>query len=136
MASQAGVVKLASLIDTVVAPKQGERMLFLTDFGEKSDDQAKQRMDLVLRWHQASQLLSKEKSFRLLPIVVYKETGKNNSELPKSAETIDGGHVDDLPSLIASCNIAIAMTKYSASAPLKNLASSASSLRAVSMPGV
>lgn len=131
------VQAIARLLGTIAAPKQGERMLFLTDYSEgKPSAQGAGRQELVSRWYKAASLLSQQKGFNLLPLALYRQTGKNNADLPKSAATQGGGHIDDLPSLVKSSNIAIAMSEYSASAPLKNLAASAPSLRVVSMPGV
>lgn len=129
--------QIASLIDTIASPKKGERMLFLTDYGDgKPDSRRLGRAELLARWYRAATALAAERRFHLLPIVKYPETGKNNADLPKTAATHDGGHVDDLPSLIASANIAMAMTQYSATAPLKNIAANSASLRVISMPGV
>jgi len=68
--------------------------------------------------------------------VKYPETPSANADLPASAATHDGGRVDDMRELISSCDIVIAMTANSASAPLRNIARKAPHLRAVSMPGV
>lgn len=129
--------QIAAFLGRMLAPRQGERLLFLSDYSDGKTDAAQQkRRELVIRWYAAAGILAKEKGLNLLPLVLYRETGKNNADLPKTAVTQGGGHVDDLPSLVKSANIAIAMTAYSATAPLKNLAAAAQSLRAVSMPGV
>jgi len=128
--------QIAMLLDTMLSPKGSERLLFLTDYPSKPSTRAFGRSELLMRWHKAASALAEQKGFRVLPIVRYPETGKNNAELPKTAVTHDGGHVDNLPELIAASNMVIAMTEYSASAPLKNIASRAHSLRIVSMPGV
>ena len=129
--------RIASLLDGILSPKQGERLLFLSDYSDGKADAARQgRRELVIRWYAAAGILAKEKGLNLLPLVIYRETGKNNADLPKTAVTQGGGHVGDLHELIKSSNIAIAMTTYSATAPLKNLAASAQSLRGITMPGV
>ena len=112
-------------------------MLFLTDYpAGKPDSRRASRSELVARWYKAASLLSQQKGFNLLPLALYRETGKSNADLPKTAATQGGGHIDDLAALVKSSSIAIAMTEYSATAPLKNLAATAPSLRVVSMPGV
>ena len=131
-----GAASIARLLETMLSPKGAERLLFLTDYPSRPSTKAHGRQELLLRWHKAASQLAEQKGFRVLPIVRYPETGKNNAELPKTAVTHDGGHVDNLPDLIAASNIVIAMTEYSASAPLKNIAARAHSLRIVSMPGV
>ena len=128
--------QLAQLIENIVSPKKGERVLFLTDYADVDTAQDAGRQQLVNHWYKAAFELAKINGFRLLPLVKYGQTGKNNGELPKKAATHDGGHVDNLPEFIASTNIVIAMTKYSATAPLKNIAAKSPALRVVSMPGV
>ncbi len=129
--------KIAQLLDFILSPKQGERLLFITDYPQGAPDPRRLgRQALLSRWHSAASLLAKQKGFILLPLVKYPETGKNNADLPTTASTGGGGHVDKLPELIASSNMVVAMTEYSATAPLRNIASRAPSLRAVSMPGV
>jgi leucyl aminopeptidase (aminopeptidase T) len=128
------VEKISSLIDTILEPKQNERFLFITDYQEKMSEEDKDRRNLVLKWYSAAKVLSAKKKFKLLPLVVYKETLKHNADLPKTAATIDGGHVNDLVSFLGSADIIVTMTKYSASAPIKKAASK--SARVVSMPGI
>lgn len=128
---------IARLIATIAAPKQGERILFLTDYPDgKPDRKAQGRASLVARWYEAAGLLAQQTGCNLLPLVKYRETGKNNADLPKTAATQGGGYVDNLPGLVASANIVFAMNAFSATAPLKNIAAKAHSLRVVSMPGV
>lgn len=128
--------QVAALINTVIAPRKGERLLFLTDYGMRSSSNGIWRAELLARWYNAASALSQQKGFHLLPIVRYPETGKNNGDLPYKAVTHDGGHVSNLGELIASANIVIAMNSYSASAPLRNIASHCPKLRIISMPGV
>lgn len=132
-----GIARIASLLETIVCPQQGERMIFLTDYAEGKQDALRAgRHRMAQEWHQAASLICEKKGCKVLPLVKYREVGKNNADLPKTAATSGGGHVDDLPALVASANIAIAMTHWSASAPLKNIAARAASLRVVSMPQV
>ncbi len=129
--------RIAGLLDTIAAPKKGERILFLSDYSPgKPDARRAGRQELILRYYNAASALSAKKGCVLLPIVIYQETGRSNAELPKTASTRGGGHVDDLAALVKSANILFAMTEYSATAPLKNIAAQAPSLRVISMPGV
>ncbi|MCX8175249.1 MAG: hypothetical protein N3E51_03530 [Candidatus Micrarchaeota archaeon] len=130
-------MRLMGLLEQTARPQKGERVLFLSDYSSgKSSAGRVWRWELVKKWHRAASLLSQRSGFRLLPIVRYQETGRNNAELPKTASTHDGGHVNDLAELVASANVVLAITEYSASAPLRNLIARAPSLRAISMPGV
>lgn len=133
---QMPIADIAKLLDTLISPKKGERLLFLTDYGTRASASATWRAELLARWYNAATLLSQQRGFHLLPIVRYPETGKNNGDLPEKAATHDGGHVNNLEELIASVNIAIAMNEYSASAPLRNIATRCPTLRIISMPGV
>ncbi len=135
-ATQMQPKEIAKLLDTIAAPQEGERMLFLTDYSGKMSTSRLGRAELLTRWYRAALQLSFERGFHLLPIVKYPETGKSNADLPLKAATHDGGHVDNLPSLISSANIAIAMTEHSATAQLRNIAAASNSLRVISMPGV
>ncbi|MCX6771723.1 MAG: hypothetical protein NTX79_06730 [Candidatus Micrarchaeota archaeon] len=128
--------QIARLIQNMLSPRRGERMLFLTDYGSKPSASHHSRDSLLSRWHAAASLLAEHTGFRVLPIAKYAESPSPNAGLPRTAVTPDGGRVDDLPALIASADIVIAMTENSASAPLKNIARKAAHLRVVSMPGV
>ena len=133
---QMGISEIAGLLDALISPKKGERLLFLTDYGMRSSSNGIFRAELLSRWYKAAGALSQQRLFHLLPIVRYPETGKNNGDLPYKAVTHDGGHVNNLPELIASSSIVIAMNEYSASAPLRNIAANSPKLRIISMPGV
>ncbi len=137
-APQMQAKEIARLLDAIAAPKQGERLLFITDYSSSGKPDSKRfgRAELLTRWYAAALQLSNEQGFHVLPIVKYLETGMNNSDLPAKAATHDGGHVDNLASLISSANIVIAMTGYSATAPLRNIAAASPSLRVISMPNV
>ena len=127
---------IARLIQNMLSPRRGERMLFLTDYGTKPSLSRHSRDMLLARWHAAASLLAEHTDFRVLPIARYLETGRQNADLPSSATTPDGGRIDNLAELIASADIVIAMNEFSASAPLKNISRKAAHLRIVSMPGV
>ena len=127
---------IARLIQNMLSPRRGERMLFITDYGSMPSTGRFSREGLLSRWHAAASLLAEHTGFRVLPLVKYAEALSPNSELPSAAITSDGGRVDNLPDFIASADIVIAMTEHSASAPLKNIAKRAAHLRVVSMPGV
>lgn len=69
---------------------------------------------------------------KTLPLIQYPATGAHNADLPEN--TIDG---KPLKETLKTCNIIVAMTEFSATAPLAALAhASDGKLRAASMPGV
>jgi len=128
--------QLAKLLQHMLQPRRGERLLFLTDYGAKPSTARLLRAELLSRWYKAASLLSEKLNFRVLPIVKYPDTPAANADLPSTASTHDGGRVDNLHELIASADIVIAMTENSSSAPLKNIMRKSAHLRVVSMPGV
>ncbi|MFA6213830.1 MAG: hypothetical protein WC717_00965 [Candidatus Micrarchaeia archaeon] len=128
--------QIARLLQNMLSPRRGERLLFLTDYGARPSAARLARAELLSRWHNAASLLAEHTGFRVLPVVKYPDTPSPNADLPAAAATHDGGRVDDLAAFIASADIVIAMTEHSASAPLKNIAKKAAHLRVVSMPGV
>ncbi|MEM4554667.1 MAG: hypothetical protein QXT25_02350 [Candidatus Anstonellaceae archaeon] len=131
---QESLRKIAQLLDFCFAPKENERMLFLSDYPKSTPNaEDEERKSMFFEYYKAAEIVCKQRKCRLLPAVLYEQTGKHNAELPKTAATLGGGHVNDLHELIASCSIALAITKYSATAPLKNIALK-SGLRAISMP--
>ncbi len=138
MAPSMSIEQIAGLLGTIVAPQKGERLLFLTDYpqGNILDAKRQARQEIVSRWYKAAYILAQQKGFRLLPIAKYPDTGRHNSDLPQRAVTHDGGHISDLAELVSTTNIVIAMNEYSATAPLKNIAAKANSLRVISMPGI
>lgn len=69
-----------------------------------------------------------------LPLLHYPATGANNGDLPETGEW-DGQSVP-LADAIGSCTLLLAMTEYSATAPLARLVRSQPGLRVASMPGV
>ena len=47
--------KIAALLEAMLAPKAGERMLILADYRDGKPDKAEQgRRELVLRWQRAA----------------------------------------------------------------------------------
>ena len=127
---------IARLIQNMLSPRRGERMLFLTDYGGMPSASRFSRDSLLARWHASASLLAEHTGFRVLPLAQYAESPSPNADLPMTAVTSDGGRIDNLPEFISSADIVIAMTGHSASAPLKNIARRAAHLRVVSMPGV
>jgi leucyl aminopeptidase (aminopeptidase T) len=131
-----GVPEIAALLSRMLAPQKGERLLFLTDYSDRMTASRAWRDEMLSRWHKSACVLAEKEGFSVLPAVKYRETGKPNAPLPKTAAAQGGGHVSDLPELVASANIVIAMTEYSATAPLHEIAKRTGRLRLVSMPGV
>jgi hypothetical protein len=110
------------------APKSGEKVLFLIDIPHDhiTDNNAwKERRIFAQEWYTIFKLMGDESGFSV-NWLEYEATGMQNSPIP-----------DKIINSVRKSNLVIAMTEYSASAPLKNICTSKDSVtRCVSMPGV
>ncbi|TKJ29760.1 MAG: hypothetical protein CEE40_07300 [Chloroflexi bacterium B3_Chlor] len=128
---------LEKLIVDVFAPQPGEKVLVMSDFphGELSDHNMwADRRKMAKEWHSAFQRLGKKLGFDVHPVLTYPATGGNNADLPQKGE-MEGKEVR-FEEVLLDTNIAVALTEYSASAPLIGFSKKVPSLRAASMPKV
>ena len=115
------------LFEDVFSPKPGEKILFLVDTPHdeiRDNEKWKDRREMAFEWYNTFKELGQRKGF----IVDYKEypaTGLHNSIIPQNM--IDLG---------CSYNLVIAMTEFSASSSLINIAKIGSNTRCASMPMV
>jgi len=115
--------KLTKLITDVFAPRSTETVLLLYDLPTQSipDNPAWQaRRKMTEAWQQIFTPLVKQAD-----ISQYPATGRHNGDIPS-----------DVIELAQTYDIIIAMTEYSASAPLKTLTKGANPKRVASMPTV
>ncbi|MFP4111475.1 MAG: hypothetical protein ACLFPQ_01670 [Candidatus Woesearchaeota archaeon] len=130
---------LTPLIEQVFSPKKGENVVILNDFPSDDleiDNGFIARRAFARKWHHDFLKLSEKKEFSVNEIITYEPTGANNKPLPKKGTQL--GKEVDLPKLLDSLgkkDIVIALTKYSATAPLKEYAEK-NNFRGASMPGV
>jgi len=128
---------LEKLIVDVFAPQPGEKVLVMSDFphGELTEHEKwVERRKMAQEWHSAFQRLGKKLGFDVHPLLTYPATGANNGPLPESGE-MDGQDVR-FADILADANIAVALTEYSATAPLIGFCQKLPNLRAASMPKV
>jgi hypothetical protein len=128
---------LEKLIRDVFAPQPGEKVLVMVDVphGEVKDhDQWAQRRQMAGDWHAAFQRMAAEEGFTVHPLFTFPATGANNADLPEGGE-MDGRPVS-FEDLLPDVNIVVALTEYSASAPLIEYTQKIPDLRAASMPRV
>ena len=128
---------IEKLLVDVFDPEAGEHVTVTVD--EPHDDvqdnpQWQERREMARQWRQALEKLGRERGFAVGPLLRFPATGANNAELPARG-ALDGNEVDLEPTLLAS-TLVIAMTEYSATAPLSLLAERKQDFRAASMPGV
>ncbi len=125
---------LQKLLCNVFAPQADETVVVMTDspHGELVDHADwQERRRMAEEWLDGFRNLGLE----VKGLVTYPATGAHNADLPELGR-IDGQEVT-LSDVLSDCNIAVAMTEYSATAPLSMLAHGSNGrLRVASMPGV
>ncbi len=139
---------LVKLIDRVFKPGPEDRSLgFLVDLPDAAEPDRpewKSRRDTVLDWYQ--RLASHDGLVFKPHLYLYRNTRSQNAELPAGAWEFTGGRLpataeelaktplEPFQTIFSSHSILIAMTEFSASAPLR-IAARTHRFRAASMPG-
>jgi hypothetical protein len=93
-----------------------------------------ERRAMAEEWRKAFVELADELQITVQPMLTYMATGAHNGPLPPSAES--EGRVVSFNEIMAGANIVVAMTEFSATAPLFGFTDKYPKLRAASMPGV
>ncbi len=125
---------LHKLLRDVFQPQPGERVLVLTDRppdGVALPADWADRQTMAREWRQAFIDLG----LRAHPLFTTLATGANNADLPPTGVLSDGSEAG-LEDLLRDSEIVVAMTEYSATAPLSGFMTSCAPLRVASMPGV
>jgi leucyl aminopeptidase (aminopeptidase T) len=133
----ANAFDLEKLIVDVFAPQAGEKVLVMTDLphDELEDNEMwVQRRTMAEEWHSGFLRLGAKEGFTVFPPLSYPATGANNADLPEAAEM--GGKKILFEEVFRDTNIAVALTEYSATAPLIGFTQVFPSLRCASMPRV
>ncbi len=128
---------LEKLLIDVFGPQPGEKVLVMTDLphGEWTDNEKwADRREMAAEWHAAFQQLGTKLGFSVHPLLTYAATGAHSAPLPEEGE-MDGQQVR-LEDILSEANIVVALTEYSATAPLIGFSQKLPNLRAASMPGV
>ena len=128
---------LNKLLIDVFDPQAGELVSVVVD--EPTDavpdhDGWRARREMADEWRAALTKLGAERDFEVRPLVSFPATGANNGDLPAGATM--AGEAVDLLEVLASSTLVLAMTEFSATAPLVHLANANEDFRAASMPGV
>jgi leucyl aminopeptidase (aminopeptidase T) len=122
------------LFTDVFNPEKGETVLIIVDTArekQKETPEWQRRHQMATEWHQEIESLGKTIGFDVLPIVKYPATFKQNADLPWSE-----GEPSTLNEALSKATIALALTEFSASAPLIGWSKSHADFRAASMPMV
>lgn len=128
---------LEKLLMDVFAPQPGEKVLVMSDLphGEYADNERwAGRREMAREWHGAFQQLGTKLGFSVHPLLTYAATGAHSGPLPGEGEM--GGQQVRLEDVLSNTNIVVALTEYSATAPLIAFTQKFPNLRAASMPGV
>lgn len=131
------MLDVKKLLIDVFDPQPGETVTFVVDepHGDVQDHDAwAARRQMAERWRQAMTELGAERGFSVEPLVRYPATGANNADFPKRGHRDD--HEIDLTEQLAASTLVVAMTEFSATAPLAHIADEHEDFRAASMPGV
>lgn len=128
---------LEKLLIDVFGPQPGEKVLVMTDLphGEWTDNEKwAARREMATEWYSAFQRLGAKLGFSVHPLLTYAATGAHSAPLPQEGE-MDGESVC-LGDILSDTDIAVALTEYSATAPLINFGQKLPKLRSASMPRV
>lgn len=131
------MIDLHKLFTDVFDPQPGETALVLVDMPRKNllDTPAwSRRRAMAERWHAAMRELGERRGFRVLPLASFPATGAHNAQLPE--ECLLDGDPAQLADLLARATLVLAMTQFSASAPLVGWTQRLPRLRVASMPMV
>lgn len=131
------MLDLEKLLVDVFDPQPGEVVTVAVDVphGAIADTDAwRSRREMATRWRAALQSLGRDRGFEVRPILEWPATGANNADLPARARL--GGEEVELETALGASTLVVAMTTYSATAPLAKLSERLDDFRAASMPGV
>jgi formylglycine-generating enzyme required for sulfatase activity len=128
---------LEKLFVDVFAPQPGDKVLFIVDLPKNRFPDHKfwsDRRVMAKHWHEVFTNLGHDLGFSVHPIFFYTATGGHNGPLPEGGE-MEGKEVL-LEDMLADTTILVAMTEYSATAPLMEFTEKYPHLRIASMPMV
>ena len=131
------MLDVKKLLTDVFDPQPGEVATVMVDVphdGIEDNESWRARREMADRWRSILAELGTERGFEVRSMVTYPAIGSNNADFPANA-WVEGKEVDLHDQLVAS-TLVIAMTEFSATAPLTHLANENADFRAASMPGV
>jgi hypothetical protein len=131
------MLNLRKLFIDVFDPQPGETAVVVVDLphGEIAENDAwRERRAMAERWHAALSEFGAERQFDVLPLVTFEATGMNNGQLPEHGS--QSGVSVVLEEIGARTTLLLALTEFSASAPLIGWTKKFPQLRAASMPRV
>jgi len=127
---------LEKLFVDVFAPRDGEVVTLMHDVPRDDVPDTtvwRERRDMALSWHTRIAGVAEKYSITVNPLLTYAATGTQNGELPETGRLSDQDV--RLADVIGDSTVVIAMTEFSASAPLFSFVKAHEKLRVASMPG-
>jgi hypothetical protein len=131
------MLNLAKLFIDVFNPERGEVAAVMIDRAHGAfvpTPEWEERRAMGRRWHAALSELGRDRGFDVLPLIEFAASGMNNGPLPATA-TQDGTEIL-LRDVAAETTLLLALTEFSASAPLISWTKEFPQLRVASMPRV
>lgn len=125
------------LLTDVFDPQPGEVVTFAVDLprdGIPDHDGWRARRAMADRWRKAMLEVAAERGFTVQPMLTFAATGANNADLPDAARL--GEDEVGMAEALGASTLVVAMTEFSATAPLSMVAEDNEDFRAASMPGV
>jgi hypothetical protein len=129
------MINLLKLFSDTFDPQPGETalVLFDTPHGAIGDTPAwERRRAMAQRWHAALCELGRRRGFQVLALASFPATGSHNAQLPEQG--LLGDAPMPLSSLAEQATLLLALTQFSASAPLIGWTQRFPKLRVASMP--
>ncbi len=129
--------ELKKFFQDIFNPGEGEVVTVMHDVphGEVRDNERwRERRAMARDWHARLVELAPEWGLEVTPIVTYRATGSNNADLPDDCWV--GEEPARIADVLSRATIVLAMTEFSATAPLYGVARASDRLRVGSMPGV
>jgi len=125
------------LLVDVFAPQPGEKVLVIVDVprqGIADNVQWQERREMAQEWLDSFENLAGWLDITVHPMMTYEATGAHNGPLPTAG--IVAGDEFPFAEILSDSNIVVAMTEYSATAPLSEFIERFPDLRVASMPTV
>ncbi len=131
------MLDLEKLFSDVFDPQAGEVATVMIDLPHDripDNEEWRSRRQMAQRWRDALVELGEERGFEVRPLLTFEASGANNADLPPKGRL--GDEEVDLAEVLSGSTLVIAMTEFSATAPLSTFARDHDDFRAASMPGV
>ncbi len=128
---------IEKLLTDVFRPEPGETVTVAVDLpreGVPDNPDWRERREMAEEWRQALERLAERIGFAVRPLLAWPATGANNADLPPRG--LLGDEDVELEPVLSGSTLVLAMTEFSATAPLAKLAERLADFRAASMPGL